>query len=51
MALEKGEAPLTPISVLDQDIQRAIFNKEAVLAVFLDTEKAYDSLWRRGCTN
>lgn len=33
-------------AVLDQDIKRAFSNKEVV--VFLDIEKAYDSLWKEG---
>lgn len=33
---------------MDLDIKRAIANKEAVLAVFIDIEKAYDMLWREG---
>lgn len=36
------------VAVLDQDIKKAIINKEAVIYVFLDIEKAYDSMWREG---
>ena len=34
--------------MLDQDIKRAFNNKEVVAGVFLDIEKAYDSLWKEG---
>lgn len=30
------------------DIKKALASKEAVVAVFLDIEKAYDSLWKEG---
>ena len=33
---------------LDQDVKKAFVNKEAVVGVFLDIEKAYDSLWKEG---
>ena len=36
------------IAILDQDIKRAFRNKEVVVGVFLDIEKAYDSLWKEG---
>jgi len=36
------------VVVLDQDIKRAFNNKEVVVSVFLDIEKAYDSLWKEG---
>ena len=36
------------VAVLDQDIRRAFRNKEVVVGVFLDIEKAYDSLWKDG---
>lgn len=32
----------------DRDIKRALVNKEAVVAVFLDIERAYDMLWKEG---
>lgn len=28
--------------------KKAIINREAVIAVFLDIEKAYDSMWKEG---
>ena len=36
------------VTILDQDIERAFSNKESVVSVFLDIEKAYDSLWKEG---
>lgn len=33
---------------IDIEIKKAIANKEAAVAVFLDIEKAYDMLWREG---
>ena len=36
------------VKILDQDIERAFSNKESVVSVFLDIEKAYDSLWKEG---
>lgn len=43
-----GRNTLDSIAVLDQDIRKAIINKESVLSVFLDIEKAYDSMWKDG---
>lgn len=36
------------VAVLDHDIKKAFNNKEVVVSVFLDIEKAYDSLWKEG---
>lgn len=36
------------VTVLDQDIKKAIINKEGVIAVFLDIKKPYDSMWKDG---
>ena len=33
---------------LDSDIKKAMVNKEALVAVVLDIEKAYDMLWKEG---
>lgn len=41
-----GRSTVDSIVVLDQDIRKAIVNKEAVVGVFMDTEKVYDSKWR-----
>lgn len=36
------------VLVLDRDIKRALVNKEVVIGVFLDIERAYDMLWKEG---
>lgn len=33
---------------LESDIRKAQTNKEVVVAVFFDVEKAYDMLWKEG---
>ena len=33
---------------LETDIHKAMLNKEYTIVVFLDLEKAYDLLWRKG---
>ena len=43
-----GRNTMDSIAVLDQDVKKAIINKEGVIAVFLDIEKAYDSMWKEG---
>ena len=43
-----GKNTLDSLAVLDQDIRKAIVNKESVIGVFLDIEKAYDSMWKDG---
>jgi len=43
-----GRSTMESVVVLDQDIKRAFNNKEVVVSVFLDIEKAYDSLWKEG---
>ena len=37
-----------PMVCLEHDIRRAQVNKETVLAVLFDVEKAYDMVWRQG---
>lgn len=39
---------MDPILRLEDDIKKAQVNRESVIAVFLDIEKAYDMLWRDG---
>lgn len=36
------------VLALDCDIKKMLANKEGVVAVFLDVEKAYDMLWKGG---
>ena len=43
-----GRSTMESVAMLDQDIKRAFNNKEVVVGVFLDIEKAYDSLWKEG---
>ncbi len=43
-----GRSTMDSVLALDLDIRKAKSNKEAVVAVFLDTEKAYDILWKEG---
>lgn len=33
---------------LEHEIRKAQVNKESVVAVFFDIEKAYDMMWREG---
>ena len=42
-----GGSTMESVAVLDQDVKMFV-NKEAVVGVFLDIEKAYDSLWKEG---
>ena len=45
----QGRSTMDAVLDLDIDIKKAIANKEAVVAVFLDIEKAYyDMLWKEG---
>lgn len=43
-----GRSTMDSVLVLDHDIKKALVNREVVLTVFLDIEKAYDMLWREG---
>ncbi|KAG5852664.1 hypothetical protein ANANG_G00064980 [Anguilla anguilla] len=43
-----GRSTMESVTVLDQDIKKAFDSKEIVVSVFLDIEKAYDSLWKEG---
>lgn len=36
------------VLVLDDNIKKALINHQAVLAVFIGIEKAYDMLWKKG---
>ncbi len=42
----KGRGTMDPIVCLEIEIRKAQINKESVIAVFLDVEKAYDMTWR-----
>lgn len=43
-----GRGTMDSILVLDDDIKKALVNKEVVVGVFFDIEKAYDMLWKEG---
>lgn len=43
-----GRNTLDPALCLEHDVRKAQVNKESVLAVFFDIEKAYDMMWREG---
>lgn len=39
---------LEPVVCLEDEIRKAQVNKEVVIALFFDAEKAYDMMWRDG---
>ncbi len=41
----RGRGTMDPIICLETDIKKAQVNKESVMAVFFDVEKAYDMVW------
>lgn len=44
----KGRGTMDPVICLETDVRKAQANKETVIAVFLDVEKAYDMVWKEG---
>ncbi|KAI2655937.1 RNA-directed DNA polymerase from mobile element jockey [Labeo rohita] len=44
----KGRGTMDPVVCLETVIRKAMINKESVMAVFLDVEKAYDMAWKEG---
>lgn len=44
----KGRNTMDSVMCLEADIRKAQINKEALVGVFLDVEKAYDMLWKEG---
>lgn len=44
----KGRNTMDPVLCLEDEIRKAQVNKETVVAVFFDVEKAYDMLWKEG---
>ncbi|KAL0150595.1 hypothetical protein M9458_054096, partial [Cirrhinus mrigala] len=39
---------MDPVVCLESEIRKAQANKDQVIAVFFDVEKAYDMLWKDG---
>ncbi len=44
----KGRSTMDAVIRLENEIRKAQENKETVIAVFLDIEKAYDMMWKEG---
>uniref|UniRef100_A0A3P9LEU6 Reverse transcriptase domain-containing protein n=1 Tax=Oryzias latipes TaxID=8090 RepID=A0A3P9LEU6_ORYLA len=44
----KGRGTMDPVICLEADIRKAQVNKEYLVAVFFDIEKAYDMVWKEG---
>lgn len=44
----KGRNTMVSVIRLENEIRKAQANKEVVIAVFLDIEKAYDMMWKEG---
>lgn len=44
----KERSTMDNVVALDYEVRKAFANKECLIAVFLDTEKAYDMLWKEG---
>lgn len=44
----KGRNTIGAVLCLEDDIRKAQINKEVVVGIFLDIEKAYDMLWKEG---
>ena len=44
----RGRETMDPVMCLETEIRKAHVNKESVMAVFFDVEKAYDMVWKEG---
>uniref|UniRef100_A0A3B3Q2D7 Reverse transcriptase domain-containing protein n=1 Tax=Paramormyrops kingsleyae TaxID=1676925 RepID=A0A3B3Q2D7_9TELE len=44
----RGRGTMDAVLCLEDEVRKAQVNKETVVAVFFDVEKAYDMLWREG---
>lgn len=44
----KGRSTMDPMIRLETELRKAQANKESVIAVFFDIEKAYDMMWKEG---
>lgn len=40
---------MDPVLILESEIRKSQINKQIVVAVFFDIEKAYGMLWKEGC--
>lgn len=47
----KGRNTMDSIVCLESEIRKAQINKEVLIGVFFNVEKAYDMLWKRGSFN
>lgn len=47
----KGRSTIDPIIRLEDEIRKVQVNREMVISVFFDVEKAYDMLWKNGCSS
>ncbi|KAF7650069.1 hypothetical protein LDENG_00131950 [Lucifuga dentata] len=45
---KKGRCTMDPAVCLEHETRKAQINKESVVAVFFDIEKAYDMMWKEG---
>lgn len=44
----KGRSTIDPAICLESEIRKAQINKDNIVSVFFDVEKAYDMLWKQG---
>ena len=44
----KNRSTLDQLMRLETDVHKSLMNKEYVIVVFLDLEKAYNTLWKKG---
>uniref|UniRef100_A0A8C6LHB5 Reverse transcriptase domain-containing protein n=1 Tax=Nothobranchius furzeri TaxID=105023 RepID=A0A8C6LHB5_NOTFU len=47
----RGRNTMDPVLCLEYEVRKAQINKESVVDVFFDIEKAYDTMWREGLLN
>jgi len=45
VGFRRGRGTMDPVVCLEDVIRRAQVNRESVVAVFFDIEKAYDMMW------
>ena len=44
----RGRGTMDPVMCLETEIKKAHVNKESIMAVYFDVEKAYDMVWKEG---